>query len=46
MVRLEHTKGFFSGVFRMGDANTYIYVDTTNKKIQVYIDGVKVHEWS
>lgn len=30
---------------KYGDANTYIFVDTTNKKIEFWVDGVKVHEF-
>lgn len=30
---------------KLGDSNTYIYVDTTNNKIQFYINGVLVQEW-
>ena len=30
---------------KYGDANTYIKVDTTNKKIEIWVNGAKVHEW-
>ena len=45
MVSLEHTRGFYGGVFRVGGANTYIIVDATNKSIKFYVDGVLVDSW-
>ena len=32
--------------FKIGDANTYIFIDTSTKKIEFWVDGVKVHEFS
>lgn len=29
----------------LGDSSTYIKVDTTNDKIEFYVDGNKVAEW-
>ena len=46
MVSLEHTKGFYSGVFRLGDADNNITVDSTAKSITVTIDGSVVHQWA
>lgn len=30
---------------QLGDSSTYINVDTTNKKIQIYVNGTLVNEW-
>lgn len=46
MVALEHSRGFYGGVFRVGGTDTYIEVDATNKTIKVFVDGSQVHEWS
>lgn len=31
---------------RIGDENTYIEVDTVNNKVVIFVNGVKVVEWS
>lgn len=46
MVSLEHKQASISAGFRLGDADTYILVVPGSKKIGVFIDGTKVHEWS
>lgn len=46
MARVEHYRGFYGGVWRVGGTATYIEVDTTNKRIRVYVDSILVKEWS
>jgi len=46
MVRLEHHRGIFTCTNRLGDANTNVTVDTANKKVQIYVNGSLVQEWS
>ena len=46
MAGLEHKPSSFAGNKKIGSALTYIYIDTINHKIQVFINGTKVHEWS
>lgn len=46
MVALEHKTSPFAGNRKIGSSTTYIYVDTTNNKIQFYINSAKVEEWS
>ena len=31
---------------KFGSATTYVFVDTTNNKIEFWVNGVKVHEFS
>jgi len=46
MVSLEHTKGFYSGVFRLGDATNNITVNTVANTITVTINSVVVEQWN
>lgn len=46
MVSLEHKPCNFAGNKKIGSATTYLYVDTTNNKIQAYVNSVLVNEWS
>jgi hypothetical protein len=46
MPHVEHRPSSFAGNKKIGSSTTYIYVDTTNNKIQVYVSGSLVHEWS
>ena len=41
------TKGAGSRIpLKIGNSSTYVNIDTTNNIVEVYVAGVKVHEWS
>ena len=46
MTKVTHSTNAFAGNRKIGDANTYIQIDTVNKKIQVFVDNTQVIEWS
>ena len=46
MPGLEHIPSIIGGNKKIGSATTYIYVDTINNKIQLFVNGTKVEEWS
>lgn len=46
MVGLEHKQAAISAGYRLGDSSTYILVTPGSNKIEVFINGTKVHEWS
>ena len=46
MVSLEHKPALLTGNKKIGSATTYIYVDTTNNKIQLFVNSIKVEDWA
>ncbi len=46
MPGVEHKPSSFAGNKKIGSSTTYIYIDTTNNKIQFFVNGVKQEEWS
>ena len=46
MGRLKPGPSMFAGNKKIGSSSTYIYVDTINNKIQLFVNSVKVEEWS